>query len=250
MSGTDVCGYRAGDATTLDEELCLRWYQLASFFPLARHSQENKGPRTEPFMFTDATKKSQVKRAMHDRMQYLRLLYTCMFQASDSGNTCLDPLQFSYNIPQKFWNSNGLPDFTSTFMFAGALKVSPIMNQINGAKTFESYFPKGTWVSMADWSKTVTGTDDMADLDSTVDYTHVHLAPGALIPFQNNSDMSVSTTNDLLQKPISLVINRDQNGQASGSVFLDTGLLVSEIGQGNYEYFNFQVQANSIQVQP
>ena len=26
MSGTDVCGYKAGDSTTLDEELCLRWY--------------------------------------------------------------------------------------------------------------------------------------------------------------------------------------------------------------------------------
>jgi len=36
-SGTDVCGYYSG-GDELDEELCLRWYQLATFFPLARHS--------------------------------------------------------------------------------------------------------------------------------------------------------------------------------------------------------------------
>jgi len=49
-SGADVCGFKGGN--TFDEELCLRWYQLATFFPLARHSQSNDGPRTEPFMFT------------------------------------------------------------------------------------------------------------------------------------------------------------------------------------------------------
>ena len=48
LTGTDVCGYRT-EEDTLDEELCLRWYQLATFFPLARHSQSTNGPRTEPF---------------------------------------------------------------------------------------------------------------------------------------------------------------------------------------------------------
>ena len=35
-SGADVCGFTNGEGD-LDEELCLRWYQLATFFPLARH---------------------------------------------------------------------------------------------------------------------------------------------------------------------------------------------------------------------
>jgi alpha-glucosidase len=54
LSGSDVCGYNAnGD---LDQELCLRWYQMATFFPLARHSQDQSAnaPRTEPFNFKDA----------------------------------------------------------------------------------------------------------------------------------------------------------------------------------------------------
>lgn len=37
LSGSDLCGYN-GNGAALDEELCLRWYQMATFFPLARHS--------------------------------------------------------------------------------------------------------------------------------------------------------------------------------------------------------------------
>jgi alpha-glucosidase (family GH31 glycosyl hydrolase) len=40
-SGTDACGsIESNNATTaMDEELCLRWLQLTTFMPLARHSQ-------------------------------------------------------------------------------------------------------------------------------------------------------------------------------------------------------------------
>jgi alpha-glucosidase (family GH31 glycosyl hydrolase) len=41
-TGVDACGtidYPGANRTDMDEELCLRWIQLATFFPLARHSQ-------------------------------------------------------------------------------------------------------------------------------------------------------------------------------------------------------------------
>lgn len=40
-SGVDVCGLiedKDYKGTGMDQELCLRWIQLATFFPLARHS--------------------------------------------------------------------------------------------------------------------------------------------------------------------------------------------------------------------
>lgn len=77
---------------------------------------------------------------MHDRMQYLRLMYTCMFQTSNSGGTCLTPLQFQFTVPASKWGKS-LPDFTNTFMFASSLKVSPIMNATGTETTFQSYFP-------------------------------------------------------------------------------------------------------------
>ncbi len=63
---------------------------------------------------------------MHDRMQYLRLLYTCLFQASDSGTSCLDPIQFRYQVPDRFWTGDR-PGFTSQYLVAGSILVSPIV---------------------------------------------------------------------------------------------------------------------------
>jgi alpha-glucosidase (family GH31 glycosyl hydrolase) len=39
-TGADACGNTEFDSTKkeMNEELCLRWIQLATFFPLARHS--------------------------------------------------------------------------------------------------------------------------------------------------------------------------------------------------------------------
>ena len=134
-------------------------------------------------------------------------------------------------------------------MFAGSIKVSPIMNATNNSHNFESYFPKGNWVNLADWSEVITGQDSVATL-KVRDTVNAHLAPGALIPFQNNTNMKFMTTVDVLAAPISLIANRDQNGYAGGSLFLDQGISRSEMDNNNYEYYSVNVQANSIQFQP
>jgi hypothetical protein len=45
-----------------------------------------------------------------------------------------------------------------------------------------SYFPKGAWVNMADFSEIVNGNDDYQKLNVR-DTVNVHLAPGAAIPW-------------------------------------------------------------------
>lgn len=179
-SGADVCGFYPDESGQLDEELCLRWYQMATFFPLARHKQQAKGPRTEPFNFKDQTYMAQVKKTMHDRMQYLRLMYTCMFETSDSGGTCMDPIHFRYQVPNVQMLS--ALEFTSSYLFAGSIKVSPIVNSTKSMSTFRSYFPKGNWVNLADWSDVVSANDDIQTL-TIRDTVNAHLAPGALIPW-------------------------------------------------------------------
>jgi alpha-glucosidase (family GH31 glycosyl hydrolase) len=53
--GADVCGY-VGSNT--DAELCARWYQLSTFYPLARYNQNDKyngqdDSAHEPYTMTD-----------------------------------------------------------------------------------------------------------------------------------------------------------------------------------------------------
>lgn len=188
---------------------------------------------------------NQVKKTMHDRMQYLRLLYTCMFEVSDSGGTCVDPVHFRYGVAADKYKAS-LPDVTTQFIAAGSLLVSPIMNMTNGANSFQAYFPQGQWVNMADWTEVINGTDDYTTLQVR-DTVNVHLAPGALIPFQDNSDMSIMTTTDTFKKPIKLVANRDANGVAGGSLMLDQGSSRAEMDNLNYEYYDISLQAKSLQ---
>ena len=143
-----------------------------------------------------------------------------MFEVNNSGGTCLDPVQFRYPVSSDKFKAQ-LPDVTTQFIFAGSLLVSPIMNATNGAQTFSAYFPKGSWVNMADWSEVISGKDDYVTTLKVRDTVNVHLAPGAMIPFQSNKDMSIMTTGDTLKKPISLIANRDSNGVSGGSLFLD-----------------------------
>ena len=91
---------------------------------------------------------------MFDRYQYLRHMYTCLFEVSQWGGSCIDPLFFFY--PQ---DDNLYTNVEKTFMVGGALKVSPILEAGVAATggTFTSYFPEGKWVNMANFAEILTG---------------------------------------------------------------------------------------------
>ena len=76
-SGADI----ACNATqkAFDQELCVRFYQLVAWFPLARHVYNN--PQSAPTNFT-GDYSIEVPNIMRSRMQYLRFLYTCMHQVN------------------------------------------------------------------------------------------------------------------------------------------------------------------------
>ena len=93
---------------------------------------------------------------------------------------------------------------------------------------------------MADWSEVISGNDDYATL-KVRDTVNIHLAPGAIIPFQENKDQKIMTTADTLTRPISLIANRDVNGAAGGSLFLDQGISQTEMQTGVYEYYSINV---------
>lgn len=90
---------------------------------------------------------------------------------------------------------------------------------------------------MADWTEVINGSDDYTTLQVR-DTVNVHLAPGSMIPFQDNSDMGIMTTTDSLKRPIKLVANRDSNGVAEGSLMLDQGSSRAEMDNLNYEYYD------------
>ena len=83
--------------------MCARWIQLATFYPFARghynrtwHGEDLKGG-TEPYNLEGAYL-TMARNSIYDRYQYLRHMYTCLYETMMSGGTCFD-LMF-YNYPE------------------------------------------------------------------------------------------------------------------------------------------------------
>ena len=70
---------------------------------------------------------------------------------------------------------------------------------------------------------------------------NVHLRPGSLIPFQDNTDHSISKTSQLIEAPIAIIANRDKQGKATGYLLLEKGISRSEINDNHYEYYTVTV---------
>jgi alpha-glucosidase (family GH31 glycosyl hydrolase) len=190
-SGVDVCGLieeKDVKRESMNEELCLRWIQLATFFPLARHSQDFSPANpyvTGPLGFKDGLKKYSAQLSMRDRMQFLRFMYTCLFESSEFGGTCIDSLVFHFPTDLNATNNLNQSGVNDTFMFAGAVKVSPVVSEIkDGQKTFKSHFPKGRWVNLATLKVLEAEYDGLQDLpvEETTTVTK-HLRPGYMIPW-------------------------------------------------------------------
>lgn len=93
--------------------------------------------------------KTMAKNALFDRLQYIRHVYSCMFQVTFEGGTCFDPLFYHYpKVDAAF------EDIEHTFIVAGAFKVSPVLEL--GNPTFSSFFPNGDWVSMKNFGNIVS----------------------------------------------------------------------------------------------
>lgn len=92
--GADVCGFFG---TAKDDEMCARWIQLATFYPFARLHYDRSSDPTEPYLL-EGKYYDIAKRSMLDRYQYIRHLYTCIYEANQNGGTCFDPLFYYYPL--------------------------------------------------------------------------------------------------------------------------------------------------------
>jgi len=57
-------------------------------------------------------------------------MYTCLFESSEFGGTCIDPLIFHFPIDLNARNNMNKSGVNDTFIFGGAVKVSPIVDSV------------------------------------------------------------------------------------------------------------------------
>ena len=181
-------------------------------------------------------------------------MYTCLYESSISGETCFDPLFFHYPQTDDTFDEQAI---SSSIIAANALKVSPVLEA--GVKTYQSYFPNGSWVNMKHFedvmlvNETEGGKWVTLDAPSELyDTVNVHLKPGSIISFQENRNREYKTTADVLANAsLALVVNRNMpHNYASGTVFFDSdGESLSDLTDNLFEYYRFQLSAKTLSKQ-
>lgn len=83
------------------------------------------------------THQAWAKNALHQRLNFARQMYMCLYAASKDGGTCFDPQMFHFPEDDE--------TFTKTehsFIWANTLKVTPVLDaDASHADTIKSYFP-------------------------------------------------------------------------------------------------------------
>jgi alpha-glucosidase len=154
--------------------------------------------------------KDWARDSIRERYRYLRHLYTCLYEVNQNGGSCIDPL--FYHFPT---DDNVYSNYSKTFIYGNSIKVTPVLEEMGmDATVFKSYFPKGDWVSLTDYS-IIHSNGEMVELSANQSKVHSHMMPGSVIGIQENEieeGVFVNTTADLMSRPISILVNRDENG--------------------------------------
>lgn len=251
MAGPTACGFFGA---AREDEMCGRWIQLSSMLPLARQHRapgSAGGPANEPFELA-APYNNWAKNALISRLQYVRHIYTCLFETNQEGGSCVDPLFFHF--PDDIRTFDPLATENS-FILGNALKVTPVVEAKSGVATqmVRTYFPAGQWVDMRDFSS-IKGSQtaglwaEVEAPEGATDTIITHLREGYMIPYQpQNMSAPFMTTQDVLNSAeLHLVANPNPDGWAQGRLFMDDGEKLSTIENGDYDYYQFHLSAGSL----
>ena len=104
-------------------------------------------------------------------------MYGCLFEASQNGQTCFDPLFYHYGFPME--------DIESTFIVGDAIKVSPVLEELDYIGPINVFFPPGNWVDLEDY-EVLTVDNPEGEIKEIVSEKNFlirkHLMPGAIVP--------------------------------------------------------------------
>jgi alpha-glucosidase (family GH31 glycosyl hydrolase) len=151
-------------------------------------------------------------------MEYLRYMYTKLYETYKFGGTVIRPLFFEFPNDPKCHD-----DYEHTFMVGDALKVSPVLTKQTTTE-FATYFPEDSaFIDLNNYSKEIiTSKGKQQALIISDETVNVHLRGGKIIPWQKYSNHESMTTSNLIKRAeTTLLLYPDQNGLAEGTLYVD-----------------------------
>ncbi|TYZ65007.1 hypothetical protein PybrP1_004105 [[Pythium] brassicae (nom. inval.)] len=238
LVGPNVCGYE-GDAS---KELCVRWHQAASFFPLVRNHARKHTLSQTPVDF-DPEAVNLIRDALLRRYRYLPYMYTLFADAHEAGVPVVRPLAL------EFPSDATARETEHQYMLGAALMVSPVVHE--GAISKHVYFPNATWYDAASGQQLVDprAARDSGEASRTVGLLtplhtlQLHIRGGYIVPTQQPA---VTTT--LSRRGVfTLVVALDSadHPRASGELFVDDGDSLDSIRDSRFSRIHFGALQNT-----
>lgn len=190
FNGPDIGGF----TKTPSPELFGHWIALGAYYPFSRNHTSNDSEAQEPWAFGKEIEDVS-RTAINRRYRLLPYLYTLFHEASVTGMPIMRPTFFAD------LTNPDLRDEQQSFLLGKDLLIIP-----QWAKDLK--MPKGNW-------QTVTFKGEEHDPYQAT----VKLREGAIVPV----GPVIQSTEDYNTKKITLLINPEKNGKASGTMYDDAG---------------------------
>ncbi|KAF2853273.1 glycoside hydrolase family 31 protein [Plenodomus tracheiphilus IPT5] len=221
MVGSDVCGFNSNT----DEYLCARWALLGAFQPFYRNHAEISTIQQEFYQWPIVTEAA--KKAIDTRYRLMDYIYTALYYQTTTGAPMINPLFFKYPTDE---NTFGIQD---QWFYGDSLLISPVTQDYSDTVTY--YLPDDLFYDY--WTGDRIQGEGKNVTVSGLKYTDIpiHIRGGSIIPLRMNS---ANTTKALRNEDFSVIIAPDEEGNASGRLYLDDGESIDQasISEVTFEF--------------
>ncbi|OZC07253.1 glycosyl hydrolase, family 31 [Onchocerca flexuosa] len=222
--GADVGGFFGNP----DEQLLIRWYQVAAFQPFFRSHSHIDTKRREPWLFSDSTK-LVIRKAIRTRYSLLPYWYTLFYEHTLTGKPPMRPLW------SEFPDDEDAFDEEREWLIGPSLLVRPVMDP--DVQSVSLYLPGKRNVIWYGWNDHKGhGAPGAVYVDTPIDVIPLFQRGGTIIPTWERVRRASSL---MIQDPITLYIAINFNGDhANGTIYMDDGETF-EYRNGQYFYWGF-----------
>uniref|UniRef100_A0A915JG44 Uncharacterized protein n=1 Tax=Romanomermis culicivorax TaxID=13658 RepID=A0A915JG44_ROMCU len=230
FTGSDVCGYK-GD---VEEELCVRWWQIGAFLPLCRSGNAINAKDQDPASLNKEALNA-TRLILHIRYKFLPYLYTILWFASTNGTSVIRPLFF------EFPHDNHTYDIDDQFLLGTAIMVTPILEK--HARQRSVYFPAGRWFQLLHGAEVENATENrLFNVSMDLHEIGLYVKGGNVVPWQYAANNTVLSRRNALGLTVAL----DTNELSHGYLFWDDGITPPSDSSYHYSLFLINVTKSAV----
>ena len=221
FTGSDICGFMENSS----KDLCIRWYNLGTFYPFMRNHNFFNAKDQYPWSFGDDAMKI-IHKDIQLRYTLIKYIYSQFFLISlNEKGAYFKPLMFEF--PEDDASYENIED---KIMVGEGLLLCAFYDDNQNAKKFK--FPNANFNSFPDGKSIVSHVADdnsnnnleknkVIELSGNLDVIHLFVRGGFILPYQDTNEKYIINTKQLRNEKINLIINIDDFKQSKGEIFYD-----------------------------